>query len=191
MAKSSARLWSSLAIDSRRLRCADGSATKTPWPCLTTRRPSACKERTASRSEADFKYDLDPANNPKPPRKYSWKWNGKTKPFSEDCSTALDFPAQGNYFVEMTVKEGTSEKTYVRPVQVKDILVRRDRRFFGGRRRRARFAGRALRGSDCRLGGQPLPPLEVRRLAAGRQDPRESRPEGQRHVSFVRVLRRR
>ena len=51
MANSSERLWSRLAMDSRKLRCAAGSATNTPWPCRTIRRPSACSERTASRTE--------------------------------------------------------------------------------------------------------------------------------------------
>jgi hypothetical protein len=74
--------------------------------------------------EADFRYDLDPKNNPKPTTKYRWAWNGKTKAFSEDCSTTLDFPAQGEYFVELTVKKADgTQRVYTHPVQVKDFLI--------------------------------------------------------------------
>lgn len=75
-------------------------------------------------TEADYRYDIDPDNNPKTENRYRWSWNGKTREFSTECYTSLDFPAQGIYSVELTVKrpDGT-QSTWVHPVQVKDYVV--------------------------------------------------------------------
>ncbi|HYD48840.1 MAG TPA: Ig-like domain-containing protein, partial [Terriglobales bacterium] len=83
-------------------------------------------------SEADYNYENFPDAKdedgkplfPKPKTRYQWRWNGKTRAFSTDCFTYLDFPAEGNYWVELTVKQanGTTQ-VYTRPVQVKDYLI--------------------------------------------------------------------
>jgi len=75
-------------------------------------------------TKGDFDYDLDPTSVPKPTTKYKWEWNGNVKAFSEDCNTTLTFPAEGNYYVTMTIKkEGQPAKSWTYPVQVKDFLV--------------------------------------------------------------------
>ncbi|HYB99071.1 MAG TPA: Ig-like domain-containing protein [Candidatus Limnocylindrales bacterium] len=83
-------------------------------------------------SEQDYGYEnypdaKDEDGKPifaKPTRRYTWRWNGKTRGPSTDCYTYLDFPAQGNYWVELTVKEADgSIETYTQPVRVKDYLI--------------------------------------------------------------------
>ena len=55
---------------------------------------------------------------------YRWQWNGQDTGFTKDCWGKLDFPAQGTYYATLTVrtKDG-AEKTWTRPVEVKDLLV--------------------------------------------------------------------
>jgi len=75
-------------------------------------------------TEADFRYDIDPANNPPGGNKYRWKWNGKTRDFSSDCYTELEFPAQGVHQVQLQIRDSNGHvTTWDRPVQVKDRLI--------------------------------------------------------------------
>ncbi|HXC50919.1 MAG TPA: Ig-like domain-containing protein [Candidatus Limnocylindrales bacterium] len=83
-------------------------------------------------SEADYYHDFygdvkDEDGHilyPKGTSRYQWKWNGKTIAPSTDCYTVLDFPAQGNYWVELTETDADNAvTTWTIPVQVKDYLV--------------------------------------------------------------------
>ena len=77
-------------------------------------------------SAADYHYDNypDDENAVHPSNRYQWKWNGHTIPFGTNCYVDLAFPAQGTYWVELSVKDADGAiTTYNKPVVVKDHLI--------------------------------------------------------------------
>ncbi|HYC56188.1 MAG TPA: Ig-like domain-containing protein [Candidatus Binatia bacterium] len=83
-------------------------------------------------SEGDYNYENFPDAKdddgkplfPKPKTRYTWRWNGKTRGPSTDCYTYLDFPAQGNYWVELTITHDDGDtEVWSNAVQVKDLLI--------------------------------------------------------------------
>lgn len=69
--------------------------------------------------------DGDPVKYPGNNFLYRWKWNGTSSSFTPECYGDLSFPAEGNYYVTLEVKDpktGTIQ-TWTNPVQVKDYLI--------------------------------------------------------------------
>jgi hypothetical protein len=78
------------------------------------------------RTMEDYHFDNYPDDETaQPPTyRYQWKWNGHTIPFGTNCYVDLEFPKQGNYWVELVVKSPDgSLDTFTKPVSVKDYLI--------------------------------------------------------------------
>jgi hypothetical protein len=77
-------------------------------------------------TSGDYHYDNYPDDEDAAPptHSYQWKWNGHTIAFGTNCYVDLNFPTQGTYYVELTVKKPDgSTQTFTKPVRVKDHLI--------------------------------------------------------------------